>query len=107
MEVGDLGFVGLRTGAEQDIGVLDAGVEANEVWHAQDAGHPAGVIAEEDAAKGRKGAHQVRLHRDGSLDPAGVGRAGDNHATRHVDGRLIAHWRETKGRFAARRGRTL
>ncbi|KFY33168.1 hypothetical protein V495_08370, partial [Pseudogymnoascus sp. VKM F-4514 (FW-929)] len=55
------GVVGseLRAGSiagEQDMGVLFVSVELYEVRHGEHAGHPSGVISEEDAAEGGEGA---------------------------------------------------
>lgn len=60
--------VGVDVG-EDVAGVVQAGIEADEIGHGQDAGHPSGVIAKEDAAKGGESAHEVGLDRDRRLDP--------------------------------------
>ena len=65
-------------------GIGEAGVLADEVFHAQDATHPAGVIAEEDAAKGGKGTDEICLDGDGGFDSTGVGGAGDDDSAGHV-----------------------
>ena len=51
---------------------------ANKVFHAQDTAHPAGVIAEEDAAKGSKGTDEIGPDGDGCFDPGRVRRPGDH-----------------------------
>lgn len=71
MESGDGGFVG-------GVWVGKASVLANEVFHSQDTAHPAGVITEEDAAKGSKGADEIGLDGDGRFDTVRIGRASDH-----------------------------
>ena len=65
--------------------VRKARILANEVFHGQDAGHPAGVISKEDTAKGSKGAEEVGLEGNGCFYPRGIGRARDHSdsASRH------------------------
>ncbi len=50
------------------VGVWKTGVLVDEVGHGQDATHPAGVISEEDSAKGGESAYQVGLEGDGGFE---------------------------------------
>lgn len=76
VEVGDGGLV-------VGVGVLQAGVLPDEVFHAQDAGHPSGVITEENTTEGGKGTDQVSFGGDRRLDTRGIRRPGDDDWCRH------------------------
>ena len=72
------------------VGVRQACVLANEVWHGQDTTHPASVITEEDATKGSEGADQVGSHGDGGLEARRIRRPrnddGSYSSSRHDGG---------------------
>ena len=85
---GDGEAVGARGGVLGELGVVgvEAGVEVDEVGHPRHAVDVARVVAKVDAAKGREGAHQVGLDRDGRLDARRVGRGHQSSsASRHVE----------------------
>lgn len=72
------------------VGVRQAGVLTDEVFHGQNTTHPAGVVAEEDTTKGREGTDQVGPHSDGGLEARRVRRAGNDNgcysSSRHDGG---------------------
>lgn len=63
------------------------GVLSNEIRHGQDARHPTSIIPEEDPAECCKSAHEICLDCDRSFDTRRVGRAGDDYAPSHDEGR--------------------
>ena len=72
--------------------ILLTSILSNEIWHGQDAAHPAGVIAKENAAKGSKGADEVGLDSDGGFDTGCIGGPSDhNTSSRHGCGFTILY----------------
>ena len=72
------------------VGVRQACVLADEVWHGQDTTHPAGVIPKEDATKGSEGTDQVGSHGDGGFEARRIRRPrnddGSYSSSRHDGG---------------------
>ena len=72
------------------IGVRQARVLADEVWHGQNTTHPTGVVTEEDAAKGSKSTDEIGPHGDGGLEARRVRRPrnedGSYSSSRHDGG---------------------
>ena len=83
MESVDRSFVRL-------VWVRHARVKTDEVWHGQHTTHPAGVVPEEDTAKGSKGTDQVGPYGDGGLEARCVRGARNDHgcysSSRHDGG---------------------
>ena len=72
------------------VGVRQACVLADEVWHGQDTTHPASVITEEDATKGSEGTDHVGSHGDGGFEARRIRRPrnddGSYSSSRHDGG---------------------
>ena len=54
----------------------NTGEEADEVIHSHDSGNITRIVAKEDTTERGEDAHEVRLHGDGSLNTADIGRGG-------------------------------
>ena len=81
---------GLDRSGVRGVGVRQASVLTDKVFHGQNTAHPSGVVTEKDTTKGSKGTDEVGPHGDGGLEARRVSRAGDDNgcysSSRHDGG---------------------